>query len=202
MSPGPALPALRLALLEAAARDADVRRELESQGVLHGGYHPRMEAVHRDNAARLRAMIEQHGWPNEARAGPDGAEAAWLIAQHAIGEPVFMRDCRDRLLDEVRAGAVPRWQLAYLEDRIAVFEGRGQRFGTHVEIAPDGPRLMPVDDTDGVDLRREAVGLPPNAERLASLVDAPRPTDAEFAAMKAEERRWRAAVGWIRADHD
>ena len=40
---------------------------------------------------RLRELIREHGWPDEQIAGKDGAEAAWLIAQHAIGEPDFER---------------------------------------------------------------------------------------------------------------
>ncbi|MGL6290705.1 MAG: DUF6624 domain-containing protein [Silanimonas sp.] len=191
---------MRRALLDLAASDAAVRHELESEGVLQGGYHPRMEAVHRENAAQLRVLLAQYGWPNELRAGVDGAEAAWLIAQHAIGEPVFMRECRDRLAEEVDVGHAPKSQLAYLDDRVRVFEGRPQRFGTQFEITPDGPRLFPVEDPQHLDRNRQDAGLGPVAARLASAQDAPRPTAAEFAAQKADERRWRAGVGWISAD--
>jgi hypothetical protein len=50
-----------------------------------------MEDVHRKNAERLRELLELFGWPAVDIAGQDGAEAAWLIAQHAIGEPDFQR---------------------------------------------------------------------------------------------------------------
>jgi hypothetical protein len=49
----------------------------------------------------LRELIARHGWPSEDKAGEDGAEAGWLIAQHAIGEPEFQR----RALQWVRESA-------------------------------------------------------------------------------------------------
>jgi hypothetical protein len=96
-------------LLAMRARDEHVRAELAADGSLFEGYHPRMEEVHRANARELRSIIQEHGWPDEALIGPEGAEAAWLIAQHSIGEPDFMRNCR-ALLDEASSlGRVPRW---------------------------------------------------------------------------------------------
>jgi hypothetical protein len=37
-------------------------------------------------------LIAVHGWPDEAIAGRDGAEAAWFIVRHTIGEPDFQRE--------------------------------------------------------------------------------------------------------------
>jgi hypothetical protein len=100
------------------------------EGKLGGFYVPEMEAIHRHNAARLREIIGEHGWPHEEIAGEDGAKAAWLIAQHAIGEPDFQRQTLVLLKKHTAEGKLPAWQAAYLEDRIAVQEGRPQRYGT------------------------------------------------------------------------
>ena len=78
---------LRRELVAMRQEDLRVRQEFLEAGELGGPYVPRMEAVHLENAARLRVLIAQHGWPAENIAGKDGAEAAWFIAQHAIGEP-------------------------------------------------------------------------------------------------------------------
>jgi hypothetical protein len=188
---------LRPALLALQEHDLGVRGELEAQGVLFQGYHPRMEAVHRQNAAELRRLIDAHGWPTEAAAGADGAEAAWLVAQHAIAEPAFMRRCRD-LIDECSAaGSIPRWQFAYIDDRIRVSEGRPQRFGTQIKLAADGPQPCPLDDPAGVDARRRALGLPPLRARLEAMAGSPRPTPAAQQAQEAQELAWRRAVGWL-----
>ncbi len=89
---------LRRELTALREEDMRVRAELLAANELCGTYVPRMEAVHVKNAARLRELIERHGWPAEDIAGKDGAEAAWLIAQHAIGEPEFRR-CRSAAPD-------------------------------------------------------------------------------------------------------
>ena len=122
--------ALRDELLRMRAHDLSVRAELERDGSLFNGYHPRMAAVHDANAARLRAIIGEHGWPTIGVVGEDGAEAAWLIAQHAINHPDLMREARSLLARATHSGLVPRWQFEYIDDRINVFEGRDQRFGT------------------------------------------------------------------------
>jgi hypothetical protein len=188
---------LRNTLLALKQRDLDLRAQLQADGALLEGYHPRMEAVHRDNALQLRALIARVGWPNERLAGRDGAEAAWLIAQHAISEPDFMRSCRDQLEKEVSSGAVPLWQYVYLDDRIRIFEGRPQRFGTQLELTPSGPALCEVENPISLDQRRQEAGMEPVAARLASMLSAPRPTPSEFSARKDAEMKWRRAVGWL-----
>jgi hypothetical protein len=98
---------LRQGLLAMRAEDQTVRQELIDSGELGGSYVPRMEDVHRKNAARLRDLIELYGWPAEPIAGQDGAEAAWLIAQHAVGEPDFQRRVLALLRASLRIGCRP-----------------------------------------------------------------------------------------------
>src|SRR5688500_5323625 len=121
------------------ARDQTVRAELAADGSLFkGGYHPRMEAVHRENAARLREIILRVGWPGEKLVGKDGAHAAWRIAQHAISEPAFMRACRELLDQSSQRGDAPRCQYAMIDDRIRTFEGVPQRYGSQLRDTVNG----------------------------------------------------------------
>lgn len=72
-----------------------------------------------------------------------------------------------RIMTEGRARPA---DLALLEDRILVGEGRKQRYGSQVTAGPDGiPRLAPIDDPENVDSRRKALGLPPLEEYLKDL---------------------------------
>ena len=146
-----------------AMRDEDmrVRSELVAANELGGAYVPRMEAVHIRNAARLRELIERYGWPAEDIAGKDGAEAAWLIAQHAIGEPEFQRRALLLIQECAAELRVPAWHAAYLEDRVALHEGRPQRFGTQWVDDPHDGRIRPwtLADPEGVNDLRAAVGL-------------------------------------------
>lgn len=184
-------------LLALLARDAEVRAELEAEGVLFEGYHHRMAEIHQANADELRALVADHGWPDEALVGPDGAEAAWLVAQHAIADPDFMRQCRTLLDEASRVGRVPRWQFAYIDDRIRLFEGKAQRYGTQFDLTPDGPDINALEDPDNVDSLRHAVGLGPISDVLSRARRSPLPSPAEYAAKQLEGEAWRRRVGWV-----
>ncbi len=200
--PVPPADVLRLELLALAADDEHVRRLLAADGRLFEGYAPEMEAVHRRNGARLAELVEAHGWPGRSLAGEDGAEAAWRIVQHAIGEPALQRRCLPLLEAAAAAGEVPALQPAMLADRIRYFEGRPQRYGTTVGWDADG-RLSPgpLEAPDDVDVRRAALGLPPLAASLqptsaADTGELPVPRPADPAKHHADFEAWARRVGW------
>jgi uncharacterized protein DUF6624 len=188
---------LRDKLVSMKEEDLRVRAELAADGSLFDGYHPRMEEVHRHNASRLREIIDVHGWPGHNLAGEDGAEAAWLIAQHAIGEPLFQRRCLELLQAAADAGDAPTWQAAFLEDRIRVFEGKPQRYATQFEIGDDGwPIPYQIEEPEKVDERHHAVGLESLAERLGR-AEWSEPPDPETRARREREyQQWLRKVGW------
>jgi hypothetical protein len=192
---------LRDELLSMAAEDRRVRAELMAEGSLGDGYHPRVEEVHRRNAARLKEIIEHHGWPGRSLVGEDGAHAAWFILQHAIGEPALQRRGLGLLREAVAAGEAPAIQAAYLEDRIRFFEGRPQVYGTQYDWDEAGELSPhPIEDIGGVDERRRAVGLGPLEEHtrrmredVARSGEGP-PADRVGHRRKMEE--WARSVGW------
>jgi hypothetical protein len=157
--------ALREELIAMRAEDLRVRQELVQSGELGGSYVPRMEAVHNRNAQRLKEIIDESGWPDEQAVGEDGAKAAWFIAQHAIGFPNFQRMCLALLQRSADEGGVPRWHAAYLEDRVAMYEGRPQRYGTQWLDDPVDGRIRPwkLADPERVNELRAEAGLEPMA---------------------------------------
>ena len=189
---------LRAELMQMDEHDQAVRAELAADGSLFDGYHPRMGAMHDANAVRLRTIIATHGWPTEHLVGVDGAKAAHRIAQHSINHPGFMRECR-QLLDEASAtGEVPRWQFAYIDDRIRVFEGLPQRYGTQWRGGPKGLEPYPIEDEANVDERRATLGLPPLAELRISEPTEPSWNAETARRLEEQELAWRKSVGWIR----
>ncbi len=179
-------------LLALIARDDEVRARLAADGSLFAGYHPEMEAIHRANAARLRELVAQFGWPGRKWVGDAAASAAWRIVQHAIGEPAFMREMFVVLSNAVD---VSKAEVAKLEDRIRVFEGRPQRFGTQFDWNDAGTALEVVngvEEVETVEARRAAVGLSP-----IEWTRQPEPRDAPpDARARAERVVWLRRVGW------
>jgi len=163
--------ALRAELLEMERLDRAARADLVARGELHrAGYHPEMEALHRRHNARLRAIIDAHGWPGSSLVGEDGCRAAGFIVQHAILDPGLQRRCVGILDEAVARGEAAPFMLALLTDRVHVEEGQPQVYGTQYSGAPDGRvEPSPIADPEGVDERRRAVGLGPLAENTARL---------------------------------
>jgi hypothetical protein len=184
-----------------AEEDLRVRSELEADGSLFHGYHPRMRAVHDEHANRVTRIMAEHGWPGEPQVGREGAEAAWLIVQHAIAQPAFQRQALSGLSAAAQRGEVPAWQVAMLEDRIRSFEGRPQRYGTQFDWDTSGQLSpLPIEDRPGVDERRQEVGLRPLAEEIQRQREAiARGTErapADWASRQRERDAWLREVGW------
>lgn len=186
-------------LKDMAAADLRKRDELVAAGTLFDGYHPEMEALHISHAKELDALIDAVGWPHQGIAGAEGAQAAWLIAQHAISLPDFQRRVLRLLKDNVND--VEPEQIAMLEDRIRKFEGKPQLYGTQFDWDDNGQLSAgAIEDAANVDQRRAAVGLNSLSERTeemrrraASEGDKP---PADMAKRRKDMDAWAKKVGW------
>ncbi|MEK6300047.1 MAG: DUF6624 domain-containing protein [Acidobacteriota bacterium] len=192
---------LRLELLQMREADQAVRAELAADGSLFDGYHPRMEELHRRNAERLAEIIEQQGWPAISLVGEDGSDAAWMIAQHAIGEPAFQRRCLSLLTQAAADSAIPAWQPAYLEDRIRMFEDRPQLYGTQYDWDENGEmEPWPIEDEEHIDDRRLAIGLGALAENTARMREGvageKEQPPRDWARRRKEFDDWAHKTGW------
>ena len=159
-------------LLERADRDQAARMSL-TPGHEMAEWTAVVAQVDRDNTARLREIIGRHGWPGRQLAGDDGAHAAWLLAQHAPAE--LQEEWLPLLEDAVTRGDASPADLAYLRDRVLVHRGEPQLYGTQY-LERDGVlELCTVRDPAGLDERRAALGLAPEAENRARLLAARKP---------------------------
>lgn len=175
-------------------QDHSMREVLLQKGILSDTYHPEMEKVHLSNARKLSELIDRMGFPVLSNAGEKGVRLSWLIIQHAISWPDFMKES----LIQMRLAAAQNDYilelLAYTEDRVAVFEGRPQLYGTQFDWIDGELRPNPIEDPSRVDLRRKSLGLPPMPkEVLGSSLDKP-PKDPEKKAREYQE--WLVRVGW------
>lgn len=193
--------ALAAELHAMADEDTRVRTELLHEGVLFQGYHPRMAEVHRRNAVRLSEIFDAVGWPGRSLVGETGARDAWLILQHSIGSPDVMRRGLALVRAAIPSGDTTPIELAMLEDRVRLFSGLPQRYGTQFDWDEHGemnPRT--VDDPAEVEARRREVGLPPLSEKIREIRESiaregERPPP-DLAARRREIDEWERAVGW------
>jgi hypothetical protein len=114
------------------------------------------------NTDRLRAIVERYGWPGRSLVGEECAQHSWLLAQHADRQLEFQRHALALLGDAVDRGEATRRQLAYLTDRVCMNEGKEQIYGTQIAGVRNGRVVpWPIENPDGLDARRAAVGLEP-----------------------------------------
>lgn len=169
----PTNPALRRELLERAGRDQAIRKELIGKGIERPdeAVEARMRAVDASNAKRMRAIVRRHGWPGPKLVGRDGAEAAFLLVQHA--DHAFQKEMLPLVEKAYRSGNLSGQSYALLLDRVLVGEGTPQVYGTQAKRFEDWkgrePVLEPIEDEANVDKRRAEVGLFPLSEYLEML---------------------------------
>lgn len=140
--------------------DLKLRDQLIRNGELGNGYHKDMQALHNKNAEILDEIIGHIGYPTVEKVGHEAADAAWMVIQHAIARPDFMKKCLKLLEDSAPETNPEKINIAYLSDRIAVFEDRPQLYGTQFDWDEDG-QLSPnvYDDLNKVNQRRQLLGM-------------------------------------------
>ncbi len=183
--------------------DLELRNKLLLAGELNDGYHPQMEQLHISNANYLQKIIHKIGFPTIEKVGLEAHEAAWLIIQHAISKPKFMIDCAGHLKKLVAQDQANPQRLAFLQDRIAVFQNRDQHYGTQFswnkacELFPES-----YDDLCKVNQRRKSIGLNSLEDQIIIMNETAKKENQKAPADWKEQKRkfdlWRIQVGWIK----
>ena len=116
----------------------------------------------RKHAEKMKKIVKQFGWPGKSLVGIDGAYAAWLLIQHAVHDRPFQKRCLKLLTEAVNKNEADKKNLAYLTDRILVFEGKEQIYGTQFKGNRFGKQKpFPIYKSRGLNKRRRDVGLEP-----------------------------------------
>jgi len=183
--------------------DLELRNKLIQNSQLGSGYNQEMEQLHINNAIILNKIIDEIGYPSNDKVGREASEAAWLVIQHSIGRPDFMKKCVKLLEQVVNEGNGNPINLAYLSDRIAVFECKPQLYGTQFDWDGNGEMSpQPFDNLVKVNERRMSIGLNTLGEqtqvvrdRVESENESP-PNDHKK--RKLEIENWKRKIGWIK----
>ncbi len=190
-------------IIELQNADLELRDKLIQNGRLFDGYNSEMEALHNKHAKILNNIIDKIGYPTADKVGKEANEAAWLVIQHSIGQPEFMKKCAVLLEKAVEENQADAQQLARLTDRIAVFEGRLQFYGTNFDWDENGELSpSPFDNLKKVNQRRKSIGLNSLEEQTkiirqhANAENHTSPADMNLRNKRADE--WRVKVGWVK----
>lgn len=121
------------------------------------------------NLITVSAVIKQYGWLSADEIGEAANSALFMVIQHADLKT------QEKYLPIMRIAAknkkLKAASLALLEDRIAMFQGRKQIYGSQVawNMQTNKYTIMPMIDPDHVDTRRADIGLNAYADYLIEM---------------------------------
>jgi hypothetical protein len=113
------------------------------------------------NLAKVEIAMSKYGWLGDDVVGEKGNKTVWLVIQHADLHtqlrylPLLRRS--------VKKGHSKPYYMALMEDRVLVYQGKKQVYGSQFEQDPATGkyRICPIQDEHFVNERRKSVGLPP-----------------------------------------
>ncbi|ATC24834.1 DUF6624 domain-containing protein [Caulobacter vibrioides] len=131
-----------------------------------------IEEADAENERALLAMVPPEGWFLKSRYGDRAAKAAFNIVQHSNLD--LWRRFVPVLEPLVAKGEVDGQSYGLMYDRLALNEGRPQRYGSQM-VCKDGRYVVDtLEAPEAVDERRKAMGfLTPLAEYVATFAKYP-----------------------------
>ena len=124
---------------------------------------------------RLKEIVDHIGWPTRELVGLKGTQAAYMVIQHGGDDIAFQNRCLELMVDLVAQGELPASYVALLTDRIRVFQGEPQVFGTQMEMALNDVGVLvptptvPIEDPENLDHRRKLMGMPSHTEYVHAI---------------------------------
>jgi hypothetical protein len=153
---------IRLGRLDQAPRQAVARVDFskippEEREAARKAVSAQIEAVDRSNLEALLKMLPSEGWFRKSVYGDEAAKAAFSIVQHS--KPETLKRFLPALERMAAEGEVSGENVAKMFDRVAIAEGRPQRYGTQFKCV-DGRWVTPPIEPGDVNNRRKAMGIP------------------------------------------
>ena len=113
------------------------------------------------NLILVEGILKKHGWLSKNEVTKKGSAGLWLVIQHA--ELAKQEKYFSMMKDAVAKNKASKKDLAYLEDRILMRQGKKQLYGTQYKLdnATKEMKLWDIEDPDNLNKRRESIGLPP-----------------------------------------
>ena len=144
--------------------DRKYRLQLDDTTRRYGARSKQVTALYKKMAmqdsldlVKVDSIIIRYGWLGPDQVGSDESETQFFVIQHAD------INTQKRYLPVMRIaatyGKVKPQQLAFMEDKVALKEGRKQIYDTQLSFP--GYAVLPLEKPDSVDARRAGVGLEP-----------------------------------------
>ena len=120
-----------------------------------------MKQTDNKNLEKINGIVKDNGWLGPQTVGFDGAQGLFIVIQHA---DLKTQEYYLPLIRKAeKEGKILSSNLAILEDRICMRNGKKQIYGSQgfTDNETDKRYIYPIDNIDGLEERRKAMGMPP-----------------------------------------
>lgn len=112
------------------------------------------------NLLKVTKILDTYGWLKTALIGSKANDALFLVIQHSNINT--MEKYLSMMKEAVKNGNAKGSSLALLIDRIEMYHGRKQIYGSQIQgNNVDGYKIYPIEDEKNVNKRRAEMGLVP-----------------------------------------
>lgn len=120
------------------------------------------------NLLAVKEVLNEYGWLSWEKIGRTANSALFLVIQHADLETQVAY--APMLRAAVKRGDAAAADLALLEDRLALRQGKKQSYGSQIGIDQETGEhyVSPLEDPDNVNQRRAEVGLAPIQDYISN----------------------------------
>lgn len=115
------------------------------------------------NLIQVEKLIAKYGWLGKSFVGARGNQTIFLVIQHSnlVTQEKYL-PMMQKSVDENESTAS---DLALLQDRVLMRQGKKQIYGSQVVFSETGEQVFyPIEDEKNVNIRRAKVGLQPIEE--------------------------------------
>ena len=126
----------------------------------------KVNARHIQNLEIVSEILDTYGWLGAKEVGPYASSALFIVIQHNdIQTQIKYLPLLKKAVVEGKAYSA---DVAMLEDRMALHQGKKQKYGTQTPPHPlTGKQIVwPIENPEIVDELRKQIGFPPMAESL------------------------------------
>jgi hypothetical protein len=146
--------------------DQSHRMQINGINEKYGWKSPQMDSIWKViglydslNLIEIKKILDTRGWLGADIVGSKGNSTLFLVIQHA--DQKTQEQYLPMMREAVAKGNAAASSLALLEDRVALGQGKKQIYGSQIGMFQETKEnyVLPLEDPDNVDKRRESVGL-------------------------------------------
>lgn len=158
-------------------------------------YDPGMQQIHEENAAYVNDLVDTYGLSVLMNESDEIAEAVFIMIQHAISMPDFMKSMFSKLQEVSPSRPI---YIAYMTDRILSMSRQPQQYGCSYDYDESGQMVMywVRDDRETINARRLAIGLSSVEENEQRFIHLSPMTPEAARDYLHRQHQWLMDTGW------